>query len=268
MTTTSELLEAVAMRLAAPLAKFEERALGLRTFERLCVPKDAALTVTCDDGGLADLKVLDVLSDAGVAGVFAVSPELIGRQGFLSYAQLAQIRDAGHEVAFHGTTHAPFTRIREEGQLQAAIHDGMKRLADEGFTVSTLVYPYGTNNRFVRAVVATTFACAFTTWIGLNRQTTNRYAIRRIPFGSYAGRSPPQEAWYRGCIEQAAAGHCWPTLMLHPGAAAHTGAHNVMLRRLLGYARELGVPVRTAKQHLPDLSPHATGMAQASRPAH
>jgi len=227
------------------------------------VPQSAALTVMCDDGACADLDVVDVLTQAGVRGVFAVSPDLVGRSGFLNFAQLAQVRDAGHEIAFHGTTHEPFTDLRRKGDLPAAIRDGMKRLADEGLFPTTLIYPCGANDRRVRALVAPLFDCAFTTWYGQNDRVTNRYAIRRMAFGAYAGRSTFDEAAYRRCIERAAASTCWPTWMLHPGAGGHTREHNVMLARLLTHAREVGVPVRTARQHLAEATVHA-GDALAS----
>lgn len=249
MTTTNRAVAFARQKLAPRWARLEERIRGLRDFERLRVPSAAALTVICDDGQTEDLAVVDVLSRAGAHGVFAVSPDLIGRPGFMSYAQLRQVRDAGHEIAFHGTTHEPFTR-QQAASLQAALHTGMAQLADQGLVTTTLVYPYGANNRWVRAAVAPAFDCAFTTWSGLNQRVTNRYALRRIPFGAYAGRTPRPEAWYLQCIERAAAGDCWPTLMLHPGVSTHTGRHNEMLARLLEHARHCGMPVRTAKQHI------------------
>jgi hypothetical protein len=263
MTTTSERLAAIRQRLTAPLARLQERVLGRRAFEHLEVPQSAALTVICDDGACADLDVVDVLTEAGVRGVFAVSPDFIGRPGFLTYAQLGQLRDAGHEIAFHGATHEPFTDLYRKGDLPAAIRNGMKRLADEGFCPTTLVYPCGANDRRVRAVVAPLFDCAFTTWPGQNHRVTNRYAIRRMAFGAYAGRSTFDEAVYRRCIERAVASACWPTWMLHPGTAGHTRAHNTMLARLLVHAREVGVPVRTARQHLAEATMHS-GKAVAS----
>jgi peptidoglycan/xylan/chitin deacetylase (PgdA/CDA1 family) len=267
MTTTSKSLGAIAMRAQAPLAKLEEKLFGLRPFERIDMPPVSALTVTCDDGEIADLGVVDALTEAGVRGVFAVSPDLIGRPGFLTYAQLRQIRDTGHEIAFHGTTHDPFTRFQSTNHLRAAVADGMNRLATEGFDVSTLIYPYGANNRWVRSAVAPTFDCAFSTWHGLNKSTTNRYSIRRIPFGSYTGRLPATERWYCDRIEQAAVDPCWLALMLHPGADSHTTEHNSLLGRLVRHAAEMGVPVRTAKEYLGRSTSIERGYAQASHQA-
>ena len=153
MTTTNRWVALAHRKLTGRWTRFEERICGLRDFERLRVPSQAALTVICDDGQIEDLAVVDVLSRCGVHGVFAVSPGLIGRPGFMSYEQLRQVRDAGHEIAFHGTTHDPFTH-QQPASLQATVRAGMAQLADHGLVATTLVYPYGANNRWVRAAVA------------------------------------------------------------------------------------------------------------------
>ncbi len=245
-------LNAIAKRMPRQAKdRAEELLLGLRSFERLTVPSRSALTITCDDGELKDLDVVDVLTRLGVKGVFAVSPDLIGRPGFLSYAQLRAIREAGHEIAFHGTTHDPFTAFRDKGQLQAVCRDGVARLKAEGLGAPrTLIYPYGYHNRAVRAAMAPIFSCGFTTWVGINRQRTNRFAIRRIPFGAYTGKLPATEQWYRDFISEAARGNCWPTLMLHPSAQGHTSDHDQMLSRLVKFAQDNGVPIHTAGDHL------------------
>lgn len=231
--------------------RVEEALLGLRTFERLATPSPSALTIVCDDGELKDLDTVDVLNDRGVKGVFAVSPDLIGRPGFLSYEQLRAIRSAGHEIAFHGTTHDAFTAYADSRSLLESVRDGMRRLHAEGLgTPSTLIYPFGSNSRAVRQAVSTVFDCAFTTWFGLNERRCNRYAIRRVPFGAYTGKLPATEEWYRGLLDRSVAGHCWPSLMLHPSGPGHEKAHDALLGRLIDHAHERGIPVRTVSMHL------------------
>ena len=246
----------------------EEWLLPRRDFERLQVPQAPALTIVCDDGEAKDLEIVEVLERQGVKGVFAVSPALIGRPGFLGYQALRQIRAAGHEIAFHGTTHDPFTGFAGSRELAAAIDEGIARMVAEGLgTPSTLIYPFGRHNRWVRQTVAARFASAFTTWFGLNPGQANRYGIRRIPFGAYTGKLPATEAWYRGLIERCAQGAHWPTLMLHPAAAEHAAAHNTLLARLIDSAREQGVAVKTVAAHLeaPATAP-AAAPAAAARP--
>lgn len=229
----------------------EEALLGLRDFERLQIPRPSALTIVCDDGELKDLDIVEVLESRGVKGVFAVSPDLIGRPGFLTYDQLRSIRRAGHEIAFHGTTHDPFPDFPGAQQLVSAVLEGTRRLAAEGLgTPSTLIYPFGRHDRAVRKAIAPLFDCAFTTWFGINQGSANRYAIRRIPFGAYVGKLPGTEAWYRGLLDRSAQSACWPTLMLHPSAAEHRPEHNELLKRLIDHALERGVAVRTVAAHL------------------
>jgi len=252
MNLVSKISGAIVKRLPAHgRDRAEEFLLPRRSFERLQLPRESAFTVVCDDGEMKDLDVVEVLEQQGVKGVFAVSPDLIGRPGFLGYEDLRQIRAAGHEIAFHGTTHDPFTGFSDAAALQGAVAEGMARLAAGGLgTPGTLIYPYGRHDRRVRAAVAPTFGSAFTTWFGINRGEVNRYGIRRIPFGAYTGKLPATEAWYRGLLEQCAGGSCWPTLMLHPSAEGHDASHNALLKRLVEHARESGIAVRTVAAHL------------------
>jgi peptidoglycan/xylan/chitin deacetylase (PgdA/CDA1 family) len=252
MGLASKIVGAVVKRLPAHgKDRAEELLLPLRDFERFQLPRQSAFTVVCDDGETKDLDVVEVLERHGVKGVFAVSPDLIGRPGFLSYDDLRQIRAAGHEIAFHGTTHDPFTGFADAALLKAAVDEGMATMAAGGLgTPSTLIYPFGRHNRWVRAAVAPSFACAFTTWFGTNQGQVNRYGIRRIPFGAYTGKMPATEAWYRDLIDRCAGGSCWPTLMLHPAAEGHVAEHNALLGRLIEHAQQRGIMVRTVAAHL------------------
>ena len=268
MGLASRIVGAVVKRLPAHgMDRAEELMLPLRAFERLALPRESALTVVCDDGETKDLEVVEVLERQGVKGVFAISPDLIGRPGFLGYEELKQMRAAGHEIAFHGTTHDPLTGFADAASLPAAIGEGLARIAAGGLGLpSTLIYPFGRHNRWVRAAVAPTFESAFTTWFGINRGHVNRYAIRRIPFGAYTGKLPATEAWYRDLIDRCAGGFCWPTLMLHPAAEAHGAAYNLLLARLIDHARQRGIAVRTVAAHLNATTPPAAAGVGVSGP--
>jgi len=266
MGLASKIVGAVVKRLPAHgRDRAEEYLLPLRDFERLRLPPQSAFTVVCDDGETKDLDVVEVLERHAVKGVFAVSPDLIGRPGFLTYDDLRQIRAAGHEIAFHGTTHDPFTGFADAPRLKAAVDEGMATLAAGGLgTPGTLIYPYGRHNRWVRAAVAPTFSSAFTTWFGINQGQVNRYGIRRIPFGAYTGKMPATEAWYRSLIDRCAGGYCWPTLMLHPAAEGHVADHNALLGRLVVHAQQRGITVRTVSAHLGAAASGATGANEHS----
>lgn len=233
----------------------EERLLGLRDYERLSVTSGPALTITSDDGDVNNLQTINILDQLYVKGTIAVSPEFVGQSSFLSYPALRSIMAAGHEVAYHGIDHHPLTGFRNQQDLTAASREGLARLQDQYLSATTLIYPCGNNNRAVRAAIAPLFRCALTTWYGVNHRTVNRYAIRRIPFGAYSGNPSPSEKSYCELIDAATRDNYWIILMLHPGASEHTGEHNKLLPRLIQYARERGVPIRSVTEHLDIISP-------------
>lgn len=250
------MLGSIKRRLVPPHAtdRWQESLLGLRPFERLPIGQ-AALSITCDDGATRGLEVFDALDEAGARGVMAVSPDLAGSAGHLDFAALRSLRERGHELAFHGNDHRPLTDYGQPAALNAAMADGLARLAAEQLPVPTMIYPCGTNSRWVRQATASAFRGAFTTWYGVNHGTVNRYAIRRVPFGAYAGACPATEAWYLRLIDTAVHERQWLVLMLHPGADEHTREHTALLRRLLRHANDRRLPVRSASAQLEALAP-------------
>lgn len=124
----NRIVNAIVGRLAShSFDRVEEMLLGLRDFERLTTPRESCRTIICDDGEVTHLDVVEVLNKRRVKGVFAVSPDLIGRPGFLTYEQLRAIRGEGHELAFHGTTHDPFTGFGDKNNLLNITLDGYAR---------------------------------------------------------------------------------------------------------------------------------------------
>src|SRR5262245_6227285 len=126
-------VNAVAKRVPAHAKDRAEEALfGLRDFERLSLPSQSALTVVCDDGEVKNLDVVEVRDKHGGYGVFAISPDFVWRPGFLSYQELRGIRERGHEIAFHGTTHDPFTGFANQTELAQSVERGLLQLESEG----------------------------------------------------------------------------------------------------------------------------------------
>lgn len=228
-------------------ARLEERALGLRDFERM-PSLGGAFTVMSDDGETRNLELAEVLAKAGVPGAFSVAGDNIGRDGFLSYAQLRELQAAGHEILFHGRAGARFSPPMNVAAVTADAKAGRAELEAEGLQVRNLNIRWGTSTRAARAAMAALFDSAFVPWFGVNDAASNRFALRRMAFGAYAGGNMQTEAWYRDLIERAVRDKLWPVLMLHPGAADHTADHNALLLRLLQHAKAVGLPVRTPAQ--------------------
>ncbi|MBN9203451.1 polysaccharide deacetylase family protein [Methylibium petroleiphilum] len=248
----NRIINAIKGRLPAHFAdRMEERIRGLRDFERLEPLDSSALTITCDDSALRDQDIVSVLNAQNLKGLISVSPDLVGTDGYLDYSALRDIQACGHELAFHGNDHAPFTDIHPLSKLTDSVADGLSRLRDHGLSAEIVVYPCGNNNRRIRQAVAPFFRAGVSTWFGVNSgQLINRYAIRRVPFGAYASQHAPSERWYQNMIDAALHEPRWIILMLHPGSIEHTTEHTVMLQRLMQYALERGLPVRSVSAHL------------------
>ena len=248
----NRIINAIKGRLPAHFSdRMEERIRGLRDFERLEPLDSSALTITCDDSALRDQDIVSVLDAQNLKGLISVSPDLVGTDGYLDYPALRDIQARGHELAFHGNDHSPFTDIRPLSKLTDNVADGLTRLRDHGLSTQTVVYPCGNNNRRIRQALAPFFRAGVSTWFGVNSgKRINRYAIRRVPFGAYASQHAPSEHWYRDMIDAALSEPRWIILMLHPGSTEHTPDHTAMLQRLTQYARERGLPVRSVSAHL------------------
>lgn len=236
------------IRLQHWYARLEERALGTRDFER-CPARSGALTVMSDDGQTPNLELAALLADAGAPGAFSVAGDNIGRDGYLGYEQLRRLQEAGHEIVFHGRAAARFAPPMNVAAVAADAAAGLAELRAQGLAVKHLNIRWGTSTRAARQAIAPLFDSAFVPWFGVNDARSNRYALRRMAFGAYAGGNMQPEAGYRELIERALRERLWPVLMLHPGAADHTAEHNALLARLLQHAREVGLPVRTPTQH-------------------
>ncbi|WP_428425491.1 hypothetical protein [Methylibium sp.] len=252
------------MRIKHWAARAEEKALGLLESERLEITQ-GALTLVSDDGEDRNLELANLLGQTGAVASLAVADDFVGRPGFLGYAHLLELQQAGHEIAFHGRTRVPFDLFPDGDALRADLLAGATRLRAQGLSISNLIYRWGTSTRAARKQVQPLFASASVPWFGLNEGTVNRYALRRIAFGAFTGRSVRTQDWFVRVIEQAAQGRCWPILMLHPGAAGHTAEHNAMLHDLLVHAKHVGLPVRTLAQHLAALGVTAPAASEAAR---
>ncbi len=71
--------------------------------------------ITFDDGEQSQqLNAAPLLADYGFHATYFVTPGLIGTAGkFLSWAQLAELRDAGHAIHSHGWSHVFLTSCKD-----------------------------------------------------------------------------------------------------------------------------------------------------------
>jgi peptidoglycan/xylan/chitin deacetylase (PgdA/CDA1 family) len=103
-----------------------------------------AVVLTFDDGHASDCEVvLPLLGRFGLRACFFITTGFVGRPGYLSWAQVAELAAAGMEIGSHGVSHRPLTRLASE-ELQGELQVSKERLEQVvGRPVFSLAVPGG-----------------------------------------------------------------------------------------------------------------------------
>ena len=107
--------------------------------------KKKALTMSYDDGQIADLRLLDIFNKNGIRGTFHLNADNIGRENRVT-AEDIRTKYAGHEISAHGLTHPFLERIPQEEAVYEIMEDRKRLEAICGYPVRGMSYPYGTYN--------------------------------------------------------------------------------------------------------------------------
>lgn len=108
------------------------------------------LALTFDDGRAEDYEVtFPALLEAGMPGEFFVNTATVGQDGFLSWAQIAEMHRAGMSFQSHGHEHAALTRL-PINRLRWQLGESKRRIEDRlGAVVHFLAVPYGLVSRSI-----------------------------------------------------------------------------------------------------------------------
>lgn len=110
----------------------------------MCFPegKHKVLTMSYDDGNVADLKLVEIFNKYGIKGSFHINAGLDNYAMSLSDIEFAKLYE-GHEVSAHSYTHPTIARTPKEQIVQQLIFDrqGLERKC--GYPVRGLSYPNG-----------------------------------------------------------------------------------------------------------------------------
>jgi len=119
-----------------------------------CFPKGKykALTMSYDDGKIADKKLIDIFNKYGIKGTFHLNAGLLGTDGRISASEVKSLYE-GHEVATHTYTHPTIARCPQEQVVQQLIED-RKVLEDiVGYPVRGHSYPNGSFNKKIKEIL-------------------------------------------------------------------------------------------------------------------
>jgi peptidoglycan/xylan/chitin deacetylase (PgdA/CDA1 family) len=154
--------------------------------EARCPPKAVALTF---DDGYADAftTALPVLGQYGYTATFYVVSGLVGLPGYMTWEQLAALRDAGMEIGAHTIDHPDLTTLdmyeaeRQIAQSKADLERGL------GIEVVSFCYPAGMYNAtLAEQVRAAGFLSATTTRWDADYSDVMALPRRRISGGTAA----------------------------------------------------------------------------------
>ena len=91
---------------------------------------------------------LDLFDSLGVKATFYISNYNKLNDG--QKRKLREIRDHGHEIAFHSTNHVNFLKCADSSGVEKMIREevshGLRLMNKDGFYPTTFAYPYGKHN--------------------------------------------------------------------------------------------------------------------------
>ena len=100
--------------------------------------------ITIDDGNASDVQVaLPALRDAGLSASFFIPSDRIGEAGYISEADIRELRAAGMEIGSHGCAHITWTEVPDE-TIAEDVTRSIGRLSSVlGERVETVAVPFG-----------------------------------------------------------------------------------------------------------------------------
>lgn len=111
------------------------------------------LALTFDDGRASDHEIaFPLLAQAGFAGDFFINPAMIGRDGYLTWAQVREMHQTGMSFHSHGQEHVDHSRLSMP-ELRRQLCESKREIEDRvGAEVPFFAAPYGEWNRRVADV--------------------------------------------------------------------------------------------------------------------
>ncbi len=102
-----------------------------------------ALTMSFDDGKLADIRLAELFKKYGIKATFHYNSANIGKESYVTADDVRKISEY-HEVSCHGQTHAFLDKIPASFAVKEILEDKQALEDITGGLVRGLSYPYGT----------------------------------------------------------------------------------------------------------------------------
>ena len=102
------------------------------------------VALSFDDGHVSDYDiVLPLLQAHDATATFFITPDFVGREGYLSWLQVKHLHEAGMEIGSHSLSHPYSTAVTLE-ELMVEMQQSKLQIEQQiGAEVKSFAYPYG-----------------------------------------------------------------------------------------------------------------------------
>ncbi|MBU3100091.1 MULTISPECIES: polysaccharide deacetylase family protein [Clostridium] len=119
-----------------------------------CFPngKFKALTMSYDDGKLADKRLVKIFNKYGIKGTFHLNSGFLDSEDHVKKEEVKKLYE-GHEISSHTLTHPTIARCSNEEIVKQTLGDreNLEELA--GYTVRGMSYPNGSYNSNIKSML-------------------------------------------------------------------------------------------------------------------
>ena len=112
------------------------------------------ICLSFDDGHASDCElVLPLLQKYNMQATFFITPNLVGKKGYISWNQVRMLQDAGMEIGSHSLSHPYMTTLSTQ-QLFTELKQSKDQIEQNiGKEIKSFAYPYGDYNKDVATLV-------------------------------------------------------------------------------------------------------------------
>jgi peptidoglycan/xylan/chitin deacetylase (PgdA/CDA1 family) len=110
--------------------------------------KSKALIWSFDDGMVADRKLVKLMNDYGLVGIFHLNSNKLGTKDYLTKEEIKNLYK-GHEVSGHTLNHPNLTSLSKIDVIYEVLEDRKELERLTAFPVRGMSYPFGNTNDFV-----------------------------------------------------------------------------------------------------------------------
>jgi peptidoglycan/xylan/chitin deacetylase (PgdA/CDA1 family) len=112
------------------------------------------IVITFDDGWVGNyLFAYPLLKEFGFKATFFISPQLIGKEGYLTWDQLREMSKNGMDIQSHGLSHKPLGTLSRE-ELETEILQSKEVIKNNtGVNVSLLSLPHGSKSLYLNKIL-------------------------------------------------------------------------------------------------------------------